>query len=135
MYVYISGWISKKVIGSYKPGVPSTPSPNFPVSSSYKNRNCQNIRTSLDSLDSRHPKKLPLACVVFNKGRKPELKLACFLKVRQRLTGRRLTKSRYSTNFHARFVRREKSLVKNSVIKKRDLSISCLLKESASILE
>ena len=38
--------------------------------------------------------------------------------MRQRLTGRRLSKSRYSTNFHARFVRREKSLVKKFCDKK-----------------
>ena len=63
------------------------------------------------------------------------MKLACFLKVRQKLTGSRLSKSRYSTNFQARFVRRAKSLAKNVCDKKRDLSICCLLKESASILE
>ena len=56
-YIYISGWIFEKVIDSYKPGVPSTPLPNFPVPSSYKNRNCLNIRTSLDILDNRHPRK------------------------------------------------------------------------------
>ena len=33
--------------------------------------------------------------------------------MRQKLTGSRLSKSRYSTNFQARFARREKSLVKN----------------------
>ena len=54
---YISAWIFEKVIDSYKPGVPSTPLPNFPVSSSSKNRNCLNIRTSLDILDNRHPRK------------------------------------------------------------------------------
>ena len=43
--------------------------------------------------------------------------------------------TRHSTNFQARFVRREKSLLKVAAIKKGDLSISCLLKESASILE
>ena len=61
MYVCLSvclaGWIFEKVIDSYKPGVPSTPLPNFPVSSSSKNRNCLNIRTSLDILDNRHPRK------------------------------------------------------------------------------
>ena len=41
------------------------------------------------------------------------MKLACFLKVRQKLTGSRLSKSRYSTNFQARLVRREKLHVKN----------------------
>ena len=66
LYVRMSGWIFEKVIDSYKPGVPSTPLPNFPVSSSYKNGNCLNIRTSLDILDNRHPGKWPLACVVFN---------------------------------------------------------------------
>ena len=63
------------------------------------------------------------------------MKLACFLKVRQKLTRSRLSKSRNSTNFQARFVKREKSLVKFSGIKKRDLSISCLLNENASIFE
>ena len=53
----ISGWIFEKVIDSYKPSVPSTPLPNFPVPSSYKNRNCLNIRTSLDILDNIHPRK------------------------------------------------------------------------------
>ena len=49
----MSGWMFEKVIDSYKPGVPSTPLPNFPVSSSYNNnRNCLNIRTSLDILDN-----------------------------------------------------------------------------------
>ena len=38
--------------------------------------------------------------------------------MRQRLTGSRPSKPRYSTNFHARFVRREKSLVKNFCDKK-----------------
>ena len=46
------------------------------------------------------------------------MKLACFLKVRQKLTGSRLSKLRYSTNFQARLVRREKSLVKNFCDKK-----------------
>ena len=55
--------------------------------------------------------------------------------MRQKLTGSRLSKSRYSTNFQARFVRKQKSFIKNFWIKKRDLSISCLMKESASILE
>ena len=41
------------------------------------------------------------------------MKLACFLKVRQKLTGSQLSKSRYSTNLQARFVGREKSLVKH----------------------
>ena len=64
------------------------------------------------------------------------MKLACSaLKVRQELTGSQLSKSRYSTNFQAHFVRREKLLIKNFWIRKRDLSISCLLKENASILE
>ena len=51
--------------------------------------------------------------MVFDQGRKPELKLACFLRARQKLTGRRLSKSRYGTNVRARFVRKEKSLLKN----------------------
>ena len=34
-----------------------TPLPNLPVSSSSKNRNCLNIRISLDILDNRHPRK------------------------------------------------------------------------------
>ena len=57
IYIYISGWIFEKVIDSYKPDVPSTSLPNFPVSSSYKIRNCLNVRTSLDILDNRHPRK------------------------------------------------------------------------------
>ena len=57
-----------------------------------------------------------------------------FLKVEQKLTGRGCQKSRYSTKFYARFVRRKKSLVKTFEIRKKQLSISCLLKESASIL-
>ena len=41
------------------------------------------------------------------------MKLACFLKVNLKLTASwRLSKSRYSTKFQARFARREKSLVK-----------------------
>ena len=51
--------------------------------------------------------------MVFDQGRKPDLKLACFLRARQKLTGRRLSKIRYGTNVGARFARREKSLVKN----------------------
>ena len=54
---YISGWIFEKVIDSYKPSVPSTPLPSFPVPSSYKNGSCLNIRTSLDILDNIHPRK------------------------------------------------------------------------------
>ena len=50
--------------------------------------------------------------MVFDQGRKPELKLASFLRARQKLTWRRLSKSRYGTNVRARFARREKSLVK-----------------------
>ena len=46
MAIKMSGWIFEKVIDSYKPGVPSNPLPNFPVSSS-----------SLDILDNRHPRK------------------------------------------------------------------------------
>ena len=37
--------------------VPPPPLLNFPVPSSYKNGNCQNIPTSLDNLDNIHPKK------------------------------------------------------------------------------
>ena len=33
------------------------PLPNFLVPSSYKNRNCLNIRTSLDIFDNIHPRK------------------------------------------------------------------------------
>ena len=33
------------------------PSPNFPVSSSYKDRNCLNIRTNLDVLDKTYLRK------------------------------------------------------------------------------
>ena len=51
--------------------------------------------------------------MVFDQGRKPELKLACVLRARIKLTGRRQSKSRYGTNVRARFARREKSLVKN----------------------
>ena len=51
--------------------------------------------------------------MVFDQGRKTELKLACFLRARQKLIGRRLSKSRYGTNVRARFARRENSLVKN----------------------
>ena len=36
---------------------PPPPLPNFPVRSSYKNGNCLNIPTSLDSLDNIHPRK------------------------------------------------------------------------------
>ena len=48
---------------------------------------------------------------------------------------KRLSKSRKSTKFQASFVKREKSLVKYFWIKKKDLSISCLWKDRASILE
>ena len=51
---------------------------------------------------------------------------------------KRLSKSRY-TDYHvssaSAFCEKGKSLVKISVIKREDLSISCLFKESASILE
>ena len=61
-HTHKSGWIFEKVIDSYKPSVRVPPSPpplfpNFPVPSSYKNGNCLNIRTSLDILDSIHPRK------------------------------------------------------------------------------
>ena len=58
-----------------------------------------------------------------------------FLKSETKIDQKRLSKSRYSTKIQERFVRREKSLVKISGIKKKDLSISCLLKESASIFD
>ena len=45
---------------------PPPPLPILPVPSSYKNGNCLNIRTSLDILDNIHPRKQPLACVVFD---------------------------------------------------------------------
>ena len=45
---------------------PPPPLPILPVPSSYKNGNCLNIRTSLDNLDNIHPRKQPLACVVFD---------------------------------------------------------------------
>ena len=138
MQVYLVGF-SKRLSTVTSPvspvPPPPLPLPNFPVPSSYKNGNCLSISTSLDILDNIHPRKYPLASVVFYQGRKPELKLACFLRARQKLTGRRLSKSRYGTNVRARFARREKSLVNNFGIKKRDLSICYLLKESASMLE
>ena len=39
------------------PPLPPPPPNNFPVPSPYKNDNCLNIRTSLDILDSIHPRK------------------------------------------------------------------------------
>ena len=47
---------------------------------------------------------------------------------------RQLSKSRYSATIQVCFVSTEKLLVKN-LCNKKDLSIFCLLKESASILE
>ena len=111
---YLAGFSKRlSTVTSPVSRVPPLPLPNFPVLSSYKNGNCLSIPTSLDILDNIHPRKKPLACVVFDQGRKPELKLACFLRARQKLTGRRLSKSRYGTNVRARFARREKSLPKN----------------------
>ena len=46
-----------------------------------------------------------------------------------------LSNLRESKNFKGRSVRREKPLVKQFCNRKKNLSISCLLKESASILE
>ena len=48
---------------------------------------------------------------------------------------KRLSNLRESKNFQGRSVRREKPLVKQFRNRKKNLSISCLLKESASILE
>ena len=105
---YLAGFSKRlSTVTSPVSRVPPIPLPNFPVPSSYKNGNCLSIPTSLDFLDTIHPRKLPLACVVFDQGRKPELKLACFLRARQKLTGRRLSKSRYGTNVRARFARKE----------------------------
>ena len=55
IYIYICIYIWLDFRKGYRivPGVPSTPLPNFQVSSSSKNRNCLNIRTSLDILDNR----------------------------------------------------------------------------------
>ena len=64
-YVYLAGF-SKRLSTVVSPVSRVPPSTNFPVSSSYKNRTCLNIRTGLDILDNRHPRKYPLACVVFN---------------------------------------------------------------------
>ena len=58
-----------------------------------------------------------------------------FYKSKTKSVQKMLSKSHHSTKFQARFMIREKSLVKISGIKTKDLSISCLLKESASILE
>ena len=58
-----------------------------------------------------------------------------FLKSKAKMDWKKLSKSRYSTQFQVRFVRGEKSLVKISAIRKKDLSIPRLWKESASILE
>ena len=49
------------------------------------------------------------------------VKLACFLKVRQKLTGSRLSKLRNNIDFQARFVRREKSLVKINMGLEREI--------------
>ena len=56
LFIYLAGF-SKRL--STVKGLVSQlpPCPNFPVSSSYKNRNCLNIRTRLDILDNRHPRK------------------------------------------------------------------------------
>ena len=58
-----------------------------------------------------------------------------FLKTKAKIDRKRLSKSRYSKKIQARLVRRKKLFVKNFCHKKQDLSISCLLKESALILE
>ena len=71
--------------------------------------------------------------MVFDQGRKPELKLACFLRARQKLTGRRLSKSRNGTNVRARFARREKSLVKQFQRLKRERSFDLLSFEGKRI--
>ena len=54
VYINLAGF-SKRLSTVLSPVFRMPPSPNFPISSSYKNRNCLNIRTSLDILDNRHP--------------------------------------------------------------------------------
>ena len=52
MHVCLAGF-SKRLSIVISPVSRVPPSLNFPVTSSYKNRNCLNIRTSLDILDNR----------------------------------------------------------------------------------
>ena len=64
------------------------------------------------------------------------MKLACFLKVRRKLTGSRQSNHAIVQTFRPVFVRRNKIARKKFLpIRKRDILISCLLKESASILK
>ena len=64
------------------------------------------------------------------------MKLACFLKVRQKLTGSRLSKSRYSTNFEARFCKKGKIACKLFLqLKEEIFRFPVFWRESASILE
>ena len=82
---YLAGFSKRlSTVTSPVSQIPPIPLPNFPVPSSYKNGNCLSIPTTLHILDNIHPTKQPLACVVFDQGRKPELKLACFLRARQK---------------------------------------------------
>ena len=62
------------------------------------------------------------------------MKLACFLKVKQKLTGRGC--QNHATVRGLKHVLRDgkNCSYKMSAIKTKDLSISCLLKKSASIL-
>ena len=101
---------------------------------SYKTRNCSNIRKIFDILNKRYFEE-QLACAVINLDLKRFGESRVFLKSKTISDRKRLSKSRYSTKLQPRFVRTEKSFVKIFVIKRKDLPISLLLRESASVLE
>ena len=71
MYVWLDGF-SKRLSTAISTVWFSTPPPpnyQYAVPSSYKTRNCLNIRNIFDILDNRRLRKQP-ACLVFNSDRK-----------------------------------------------------------------
>ena len=112
--VYLAGF-SKRLSTAISVVSQVPPSPNFPVSSSYKTRNCLNITNIFDILNKTFEK------VATSLWLETIGETRVFLKSKTKLDRKRLSKSRSSTNFEARFVRREKLLVEKFCNKKEKI--------------
>ena len=113
--VYLAGF-SKRLSTAISVVSQVPPSPNFPVSSSYNTRNCLEYQKYFWHFKQQTFEKVAPSLWLENIG-----ETRVFLKSKTKLDRKRLSKSRSSTNFQARFVRREKLLVEKFCNKKEKI--------------